>query len=311
MLPSPLQLWDLDLFRQHRLEVWVKRDDLIHPLAGGNKFRKLRYQLCPDVLDGRREVVTFGGPASNHLVAAAWYCQHLGVQLTGYIRGEIPDNPCSRYLHQIGVKLISVERSAFTAIQQEAIHDALVIPFGGTHPFALPGVAEVVNEIRDQLGDQPVHLCVPAGSGGTFSGLASALSHQDTLRIYPAIRGTDLSGWVRERLSDSGVTPTASVWVSQDAAGQGFARRDVQLWADLCALSKSSGIWWDPVYNGKMILRLLQEARDGHIPPGSRVIVLHTGGLPGALAYRERFNLSLMPNMPHVLMENERGQLEG
>lgn len=301
MLPSPLQPWDLGLFGRHGLKVWVKRDDLIHPLAGGNKIRKLAYQLTPDILKGRAQVVTFGGPASNHLVAAAWYCHRLGVPLKAYIRGEVVDNPCSRYLRKLGVEMIGLERSAFKEVQNDPFPEALVIPFGGTHPLALPGVGEVVMEIRDQLGDGPIHLCVPAGSGGTPAGLALALSDRDTLRIYPAIRGVDLPGWLNDRMSELGVSTTATLWVDEGAAGHGFARRDEQLWTDLCALSRDMGMWWDPVYNGKMVLRLLAEIEQGLVPAGSRVVILHTGGLPGALAYRERFNLLQMPNMPGEL----------
>ena len=301
LIPSPLQPWDIGLFRHQHVSVWIKRDDLIHPLAGGNKIRKLQFQLTPDALHGKSKVVTFGGPASNHVVAAAWYCSQLGADLTAYVRGEVVDNPCSRYLRQMGVKMISMGRSEFAAIQRSDFPDALVIPFGGTHPLALPGVGEVVREIREELPDGPVHLCVPAGSGGTAAGLALALNREDTLRVYPAIKGSDLAGWLKGRLSDLGVEPSAALWVDEGAAGQGFARRNDQLWTDLCVLAHETGLWWDPVYNGKMILRLLREIREGLVPPGSRVVVLHTGGLPGGLAYRDRFHLPPMPNMPGSL----------
>ena len=41
LLPSALQKIEEDLFRDKELEVYIKRDDLIHPLISGNKWRKL------------------------------------------------------------------------------------------------------------------------------------------------------------------------------------------------------------------------------------------------------------------------------
>ena len=43
-LPSPLQKLDLSVFGVDQ-KVYVKRDDLIHTIVSGNKWRKLKQNL--------------------------------------------------------------------------------------------------------------------------------------------------------------------------------------------------------------------------------------------------------------------------
>src|ERR1043165_2377736 len=69
--PSPLQKLESDLFHQKGVEVFVKRDDLIHPHIQGNKWRKLKYNLYQARLNKQNTLLTFGGPYSNHIYATA------------------------------------------------------------------------------------------------------------------------------------------------------------------------------------------------------------------------------------------------
>ena len=45
-IPSELQPLHHPLFTQHNVKVQVKRDDLIHPIISGNKWRKLKYNIA-------------------------------------------------------------------------------------------------------------------------------------------------------------------------------------------------------------------------------------------------------------------------
>ena len=68
-LHSPEErLNDPDLTEQS-VELWVKRDDMIHPFISGNKWRKLRYPIQEMRQFGKHQLVTFGGAWSNHLLA--------------------------------------------------------------------------------------------------------------------------------------------------------------------------------------------------------------------------------------------------
>ena len=47
--------------------VKVLREDLVHPFTGGNKWRKLKYNLIDFREQNKKVLLTFGGAFSNHL----------------------------------------------------------------------------------------------------------------------------------------------------------------------------------------------------------------------------------------------------
>ena len=59
--------------------------------------------------------------------------------------------------------------------------------------------------------------------------------------------------------------------------------------ADAGALHRASGnLLLDPVYTGKAMAGLVAHVRAGRIAAGSRVLFLHTGGLPALFAYADK-----------------------
>ena len=44
-LPSPIQKIENELTRKFQINLFIKRDDLIHKDIPGNKWRKLKYNL--------------------------------------------------------------------------------------------------------------------------------------------------------------------------------------------------------------------------------------------------------------------------
>jgi len=53
------------------IDLWIKRDDLLHPDISGNKYRKLRYNVEEAKQQGYHTLLTFGGAFSNHIAATA------------------------------------------------------------------------------------------------------------------------------------------------------------------------------------------------------------------------------------------------
>src|SRR5471032_3323408 len=89
---SPVHQINDTLFDEQDLKVFIKRDDLIHPIISGNKWRKLKYLLKSARLANKTHLVTFGGAYSNHLLATAAAAARFGFQSTGVVRGEEVDN---------------------------------------------------------------------------------------------------------------------------------------------------------------------------------------------------------------------------
>lgn len=95
-------------------DVWIQRDDLIHPVISGNKWRKLQGHLHRMETEGKRILVTFGGAYSNHLVATAVAAELSGVRCIGILRGDEPlDNHYLRVARGAGMEVIGVSRSLY------------------------------------------------------------------------------------------------------------------------------------------------------------------------------------------------------
>ena len=80
-LPSPVEPLSDDRLAGTGIQIFLKRDDLIHPDFPGNKWRKLKYNLPGGTL------LTFGGAYSNHLAATAAAGHHGGFPTIGVVRG--------------------------------------------------------------------------------------------------------------------------------------------------------------------------------------------------------------------------------
>ena len=79
-------------------EIFLKREDLLHPFVSGNKFRKLKYNLIQAKFENHDKLLTFGGPFSNHLVATAAAGRIEGFKIIGVIRGEVnSQNPTLQF----------------------------------------------------------------------------------------------------------------------------------------------------------------------------------------------------------------------
>jgi len=70
------------------VELYVKREDVLHREISGNKFRKLKYNLLEAKKLNHRTLLTFGGAYSNHIAAVAAAGKYFNFETIGIIRGE-------------------------------------------------------------------------------------------------------------------------------------------------------------------------------------------------------------------------------
>jgi len=95
-------------------EVLIQRDDLIHPLVSGNKWRKLKGWIREAEDSGITLVISFGGAYSNHMIALAASCRLASLNCVIAVRGEEPmDNHYLDVAKQEGAVSIGIERSIF------------------------------------------------------------------------------------------------------------------------------------------------------------------------------------------------------
>src|SRR5690606_38444844 len=91
------------------MKLYIKREDLLHPYASGNKFRKLKYNLLESGSQGYGTMLTLGGAYSNHISGASYAAKAFGLRSIGVIRGEelrdkISENPPLRFAHANGMR---------------------------------------------------------------------------------------------------------------------------------------------------------------------------------------------------------------
>ena len=107
-LNVPLQKVTDSLLEEKGLDVFIKREDLIHDRISGNKWRKLHYNLQDAAVKKYTTLLTFGGAHSNHITATAAAGKQFGFQTIGLIRGEAtqPINPTLQYALDCGMRYV-------------------------------------------------------------------------------------------------------------------------------------------------------------------------------------------------------------
>jgi 1-aminocyclopropane-1-carboxylate deaminase len=280
-----------DFLTEKQLELFLKRDDLLHPVISGNKWRKLKYSLNHALYLQKDTLISMGGAYSNHLHALAFAGKLLNLNTKAFIRGERPAilNPTLQDLTDWNMQFQFISRSDYRELRNFKHYAALPelksneywIPEGGALTFALQGVAESVTEIN---GDYDV-ICAACGTGTTLAGIIQAVAAQKQVLGFSALKGGDFLVNDINALLASANSPlnlTAQNWrINTDYHFGGFAKTTPQLLNFIAAFEQRHGIALEPVYTGKMLFGLYALIQRGYFPPGQKIIALHSGGLQG------------------------------
>ena len=297
MAASPLQRLHSSLLNEKGVKLYVKRDDLIHPQFGGNKWRKLKYNLIHAREKQYDTLLTFGGAWSNHIYATAAAARHFGFNSIGMIRGEkhSPLNNTLAFAENCGMQLHYVDRARYRQkhqqdylkkIQQE-FGDVYLLPEGGSNELALKGCEEIVHEITDESKQRFDVICCASGTGATLAGLARALTDSQLAIGFSALKGGSfLSDEVTAFLngSDSGTASDTSSknWqIEQGFHFGGYAKIDDELVSFMKQFQSQHGFKLDAVYTGKMFYGLFHRIERGFFKPGTVIVAVHSGGLQG------------------------------
>jgi len=292
---SRLQKISHPLFEKYQLSVSIKRDDCIHPIISGNKWRKLKFNLHYAKAHQYTGVVSFGGSFSNHIHALAYVCQQHGLKSVAIIRGEkeYAGNFTLSIAQKWGMELSFVDRKTYRlrenkdylAELQLAYPNYLIVPEGGSNALALRGVGEIITELNHQCEFDT--LLTPVGSGGTLAGLIKADNSQHNLLGISVLKQ---DGYLEQQVNSLlGHSSNYSNWqiLSEFHCG-GYAKFNKEDVQKILSFNQQTGFLFEPVYSGKMILALLDLIEQGYFPKGHRIVLLHTGGLQGLGGLIER-----------------------
>lgn len=266
------------------IEVYVKREDVLHNEISGNKFRKLKYNLAEAQTLGFRKLLTFGGAYSNHIAAVAAAGKEFGFKTIGIIRGEelqekYQENPTLKKASENGMQFEFVDRTQYrdkNNIQflnklKDKFGDFYLIPEGGTNQLAVKGCTEILTK-DDEMFD---FICCAVGTGGTISGIINSLKPHQKAIGFPALKGDFLTEDIKKFAKND-------QWhLVTDYHFGGYAKINDELKQFMKQFFKKYLISLDPVYTSKTFFGVIDLISKGYFKPHSKILIIHTGGLQG------------------------------
>jgi 1-aminocyclopropane-1-carboxylate deaminase len=264
----------------------ILRLDQLHPVVSGNKWFKLRYYLEEAIQTGKTTVLTYGGAWSNHIVATAAATASCGLRSIGIIRGEEPRHYSATLLQakQYGMQLVFTSREQFKkkeplSLIPDSIHpdSIFTVNEGGYGP---PGAAGMATALGKTDLSVYTHIVCAAGTGTMMAGLIQAALPGQTVIGIPVLKGhTGLEKDIRELLQPADLQKK---WELKEGYHfGGYAKKTPGLLEFMNCFFRETGIPTDFVYTGKLLFALQDLIQQHYFPAGSRLLVIHSGGLQG------------------------------
>lgn len=298
------------LSRRLARDVLLKRDDLTDLTLGGDKPRKLEYELAAAVADGADVLVACGSSQSNfaRLITAA--ARRLGLDCALVLNHgrHSEDQGNLLVVRLMGAEVRMVDKPDIWDLERECLdlcdelrdrgRSPYYVPVSGTTARSSLGYLRAGFELADQLADAghtPAALYSPFGTGGIFTGLALAL--RERRHHFPLI-GVSVNGDRQRcaRLLQERVTEVTTLLgqeprdlghteLRDDQLGGGYGEVTPSCLDAIVELAETEGVLLDPVYSGKVAAALLADLRADRWPAGSTVVMIHSGGVPAIFAY--------------------------
>jgi L-cysteate sulfo-lyase len=304
--PMPRLADELGLASLH-----VKRDDCTGLGLGGNKVRKLEFDLAAALHAGADVVVCGGVVQSNTARQVAAACAKLGLEChLGIMRGRLAttepgyERTGNILLDRLyGAVIHDIPWDEDRNLRLRGIADGLaaagrrvyLVPYGASDALGAMGYALAAEEIVSNLPGVAwiVHA---SGSAGTQAGLlAGLLAMKHRARVVgvdvdaqPERVRADVCRVGREAVAllgceadwDDQIVEVASGW-----SGPAYGVPSATTEEAIRLAARLEGLALDPVYSGKGMAGLIGLARGSHFADGGPVVWIHTGGSPGIFAY--------------------------
>lgn len=293
--------------------LWIKRDDLTGLVFGGNKVRKLEFEMAEAKNKGADVVITDGVLQSNHARTVVTAARKLGMKVVLVLRGEEPkDYDGNLLLDRIfgsDIRFVRAEWHEMGAITKKVVgelqregHNPYIIHFSSS--LGSVGYVNAFSELTTQarkIEFKISHIVHAAGSGGTQAGL---IVGNKALKAGIEVIGISVEpdgdwllnttveiadGCAKLLGLDFSITPE-DVKLIYDYVGKGHGVLTEEVINAIKLVAETEGILLDPVYTGKAMTGLIDLAKQGRFRRQENVVFLHTGGLPAIFAYKNEFN---------------------
>jgi 1-aminocyclopropane-1-carboxylate deaminase len=267
------------LFEKNNIRVSVLRLDKIHPVISGNKWFKLKYYLEDAHLQHKKKIVTFGGAWSNHIVATAAACTREGFLSAGIIRGEEPALLSTSLLKakEYGMELHFTSRTDYSEKiipQVLDLEQCYFINEGGYGKKGAEGAAGILDYCQSSF----TYCCCAVGTGTMMAGLINTISpDQKVIGISVLKNNRESEKQVQQLLNEE-----IKDWqIVHDYHFGGYAKYTEELIGFMNEFFINTNIPSDFVYTGKLFFAVSDMIQHGFFPPGSNLLLIHSGGLQG------------------------------
>lgn len=280
--------------------VFMLREDEIHPMVSGNKFRKLKYNIQETLRLKKKGILSFGGAYSNHIAALAAAGKELKISTVGIIRGEelkekIEDNPTLLFAKNCGMHLYFVTREAYRDKTESYLleyiskefKDYYVVPEGGTNELAVKGCEEILSENTKDFD----YICTPVGTGGTIAGIVNASQTHQKILGFSALKGTFQKEEIKKYTSKTNFELLDAYCFG------GYGKIDEELVRFINTFKNKTEIQLDPVYTGKMMFGIFDLIKQKKLKENSRILAVHTGGLQGISGMNQLLKKKKLPQI--------------
>ncbi|WP_018612296.1 1-aminocyclopropane-1-carboxylate deaminase/D-cysteine desulfhydrase [Segetibacter koreensis] len=260
----------------------ILRLDKIHSVVSGNKWFKLKYYLSEAASSNKTTIATFGGAWSNHIVAVAFACKEVSLQSVGIIRGEKPAvlSATLKKAVEYGMELHFVTREEYrskeTIKQKFADNSWYWINEGGYGRLGAKGASEIlkVTDISTYS-----HIVAAVGSGTMLAGLLLAAGSQKVIGISSMKKNVLLEKEILHLVAAEKINSTLQI--IHDYHFGGYGKHPLPLIDFINEVYSQHNLPLDIVYTGKTFYAIKDLTEKDFFEPGSRVLMIHSGGLQG------------------------------
>jgi 1-aminocyclopropane-1-carboxylate deaminase len=300
------------------VEIYAKRDDCNSGLAmGGNKLRKLEY-IVPDAIASNADtLVSIGGVQSNHTRMVAATAAKIGMKCVVIQENWVPheDAVYDRVGNILMTRLMGADsrlvdegfdigiRQSWEAALQ-SVRDAggkpYAIPAGASvHKFGGLGYVGFAEEVRAQEAEMGItfdYIIVCVVTGSTQAGMIVGFAADDRAHRVIGIDGSGTPEQLRAQVRGI-VDNTAElvelgravrddeIVIIPDYAYPAYGVPSEETNDAIRLAARTEAMITDPVYEGKSMQGMIDLARKGYFPAGSKILYAHLGGAPALNGY--------------------------
>lgn len=302
------------LSQKLNINLYIKRDDLTDLTLGGDKPRKLEYEIAKAQNEGADTLVTCGSSQSNMARLTTAAALKVGMDCALVLSEDewqaFQGNMLTVYLMGARVKIVKTTDHWDLEQHVSELCDTLksegrkpyYIPVSGTTPLGCLGNVRGALEMIEQIttaGIQPDAIYTPFGTGGIFSSMLLALREKGIVCPVLGISinrekkqcQTNLETWwtaLCNLLDRDSHCPLGSYEIYDEYIGKEYGDPTEACLDAINLMAKTEGILLDPVYSGKMFAGFLAHHQTGRWQKGQNIILLHSGGVPGLFAYHAK-----------------------